>query len=198
MVTTRSSFKGLLAGLLMACAFVQGAVAAEISGVKFDETTTVAGKELVLNGVGMRTKFIIKVYAAGLYLPEKKHSVPDVLKLDGPRRMTLVMMRDISSDDFGQAFMTGLNNNIDNAEKAKYAGQISKFGEMFGAIAGLKKGDVLHLDWIPGSGTQTELNGKKIGEVVPELGYYNAVLRIWLGDKPVDSSLKPALLGAAR
>lgn len=198
MVTTRSGFKGLLAGFLLACAFMQGAAAAEVSGVKFDETTTVAGKELVLNGAGMRTKFIIKVYAAGLYLSEKKSAVPDILKLEGPRRLTLVMVRDISSDDFGQAFMTGLNNNIDNAEKAKYVGQISKFGEMFGAIAGLKKGDVLHLDWIPGSGTQTELNGKKIGEIVPDLGFYNAVLRIWLGDKPADSSLKPALQGIAR
>lgn len=198
MVTTVRGFKGLLAGLLMACAFVQGAVAAEVSGVKFDESVKVAGKDLVLNGAGMRTKFIIKVYAAGLYLPEKRNTVPDVLKLEGPRRLTLVMVRDISSDDFGQAFMTGLNNNIDNNEKARYVGQISKFGEMFGAIAGLKKGDVLHLDWIPGSGTQTELNGKKIGDNVPELGFYNAVLRIWLGDKPADSSLKPALLGVAR
>jgi hypothetical protein len=198
MVTTRLGFKGLLAGFFLACAFIQGATAAEVNGVKFDETTKVAGKDLVLNGAGMRTKFIIKVYAAGLYLPEKKNTVPDILKLEGPRRVTLVMARDISSDDFGQAFMTGLNNNIDNAEKAKYVSQISKFGEMFGAIAGLKKGDVLHLDWIPGSGTQAELNGKKIGELVPDLGFYNAVLRIWIGDKPADSSLKPALLGAAR
>jgi hypothetical protein len=198
MVTTRLGFKGLLAGFFLACAFIQGATAAEVNGVKFDETTKVAGKDLVLNGAGMRTKFIIKVYAAGLYLPEKKNTVPDILKLEGPRRVTLVMARDISSDDFGQAFMTGLNNNIDNAEKAKYVSQISKFGEMFGAIAGLKKGDVLHLDWIPGSGTQAELNGKKIGELIPDLGFYNAVLRIWIGDKPADSSLKPALLGAAR
>jgi hypothetical protein len=198
MVTTRLGFKGLLAGFFLACAFIQGATAAEVNGVKFDETTKVAGKDLVLNGAGMRTKFIIKVYAAGLYLPEKKNAVPDILKLEGPRRVTLVMARDISSDDFGQAFMTGLNNNIDNAEKARYVSQISKFGEMFGAIAGLKKGDVLHLDWIPGSGTQAELNGKKIGELVPDLGFYNAVLRIWIGDKPADSSLKPALLGAAR
>ncbi|MDQ2987969.1 MAG: chalcone isomerase family protein [Pseudomonadota bacterium] len=198
MVTTRSGFKGLLAGFLMACAFVQGASAAEISGVKFDETATVAGKELVLNGVGMRTKFIIKLYAAGLYLPEKKHTVPDVLKLEGPRRLTLVMMRDISSEDLGEAFMNGLNNNIDNNEKTKYVGQISKFGEMFGAIPGVKKGDVLQLNWIPGSGTQTELNGKKIGDVASDQGFYNAVLRIWLGDKPADSSLKPALLGIAR
>jgi len=135
------------------------------------------------------------VYAAGLYLPEKKDSVPDILKMDGPRRMTLVMARDISSDDFGKAFMDGLNDNLDKAEKSKIVSQISKFGEMFAQLEKIKKGDVLHLDWIPGSGTQVELNGKKIGEVVPDLVFYNAVLRIWLGDKPVDRSLKPALLG---
>ncbi len=198
MVTTRLGFKGLLAGLLLACAFVPGAQAADVNGIKLDDTAKVAGKDLVLNGAGMRTRFIIKVYAAGLYLAEKKTTVPDVLKAEGPRRLTLIMARDISSDDFGQNFMTGINNNLDNAEKAKYTSQISKFGEMFGSIPGLKKGDVLHLDWIPGSGTVTELNGKKIGEVVPDLGFYNAVLRIWIGDKPADSSLKPLLLGAAR
>jgi hypothetical protein len=196
--SNKFGFKGLLAGVLLACAFSHGAQAAEISGVKFDDSVKVGGKELKLNGLGMRTKFIIKVYAAGLYLPEKKSTVPEVLKLDGPRRVTLVMMRDISSDDFGSAFMNGLNNNVDNAEKARLVSQISKFGEMFGAIEGLKKGDVLHVDWIPGSGTQCELNGKKIGDIVPDLNFYNAVLRIWLGNKPVDSSLKPALLGDNR
>ena len=191
-------FKTLLAGAVMACAFLQPAAAAEISGVKFDDTVKVAGKDLKLNGVGMRTKFVIKVYAAGLYLPEKKSTVADIMKLEGPRRLTLVMMRDISSDDFGQSFMTGLNNNIDKAEKSRYVSQISKFGEMFTTIEGLKKGDVLHIDWIPGSGTQTELNGKKIGESLPDVNYYNAVLKIWLGDKPADSALKPLLLGEAR
>jgi hypothetical protein len=195
---TKRGFTSLLAGAVLACAFVQGAGAVEVSGVKFDETVKVAGKDLKLNGAGMRTKFVVKVYAAGLYLPEKKNNVPDVLKQEGPRRVTLVMMRDISSDDFGQAFMTGLNNNIDKNEKSKFVSQISKFGEMFGSIEGLKKGDVLHLDWIPGTGTQSELNGKKIGESVPDVNYYNAILRIWLGDKPVDSALKPALLGEAR
>ena len=198
MAKMTSGFNALLAGAVMACAFLQTATAAEISGVKFDETVKLAGKELKLNGVGMRTKFIVKVYAAGLYLPEKKNTVADVMKIEGPRRLTLVMMREISSDDFGQSFMTGLNNNIDKADKSRFVTQISKFGEMFGAIEGLKKGDVLHIDWIPGAGTQCELNGKKIGETLPDVNYYNAVLKIWLGDKPADSALKPALLGEAR
>ncbi len=189
------SFKGLLASAFLAWAFSAPAMAAEISGVKFDETNKVAGKELKLNGYGMRTKFVVKVYAAGLYLAERAKTVPEVLAAEGPRRVTLVMMRDISSDDFGSAFMSGLNNNVDKAEKTKIVGQISKFGEMFAMLDSLKKGDVLHLDWHPGVGTQCELNGKKIGDVMPDIAFYNAVLRIWLGDKPVDSSLKPALLG---
>lgn len=198
MVATRFGLKHWFAGALMAFAVAQGSVAAEVNGVRFEDSTRVAGKELVLNGAGMRTKLIFKVYAAGLYLGEKKNNVADILKQEGPRRVTIVMMRDVSSEDFGEAFMKGINDNIDNAEKTKYAAQIAKFGEMFGAIPGVKKGDVLYLDLIPGAGTQAELNGKKVGEPIPDPGFYNAVLRIWLGNDPVDRSLKTALLGNAR
>lgn len=190
-------FGGLLASVLLACSFANPAAALEVSGIKFDDTAKVAGKELVLNGAGIRTRFMLKVYATGIYLPEKAKTVPEVMKMDGPRRITLVIMRDISSDAFGNAFMSGLNGNLDQADKAKIIPQISKFGEMFATLDGLKKGDVLHLDYTPGSGTQCHINGRKIGEVAPELLFYNAILRIWLGDKPVDSSLKPALLGGA-
>ena len=196
MAITQRTFKHWLAGACLAGACSAGALAAtEVGGVKFNDSVQVAGKELLLNGAGMRTKFIIKVYAAGLYLPEKRHTVADIVKLEGPRRVSLVMMRDISSSDFSEAFMTGLDNNIDRTEKAKFAPQIGKFNDLFGQISGLKKGDVLVLDWIPGSGTQCELNGKKMGEAVPDIHFYHALLRIWLGDKPVDSTLKPQLLG---
>ncbi|TQK05356.1 chalcone isomerase family protein [Herbaspirillum sp. SJZ107] len=174
------------------------AAAVDVSGYRFEDTNKVAGKDLKLNGAGMRTKFVIKVYAAGLYLPEKSKALAEILKQDGPRRITLQMARDVSSEDFGKAFMDGLNDNVDKAEKQKIVAQIGKFGEMFAGVDGLKKGDVLHIDWIPGSGTVCELNGKKLIESVPDVNFYNALLRIWLGDKPVDRSLKPALLGDAR
>ena len=194
-----STIKGMLAGALLAATVVLPAQASvDIHGYKFEDTAKVAGKDLKLNGAGMRTKFVIKVYAAGLYLPEKKTSVADILKQEGPRRVTLQMARDISSDNFGQAFMDGLNENTDKAEKQRIVAQIGKMGELFASVDGLKKGDVLHLDWIPGTGTQCELNGKKLGEPIPDINFYNAILRIWLGDKPVDRSLKPALLGEAR
>jgi hypothetical protein len=199
MMSKRSALKTLLAGAALAFAVsLPAAASVDINGYKFEDTAQVAGKELKLNGAGMRTKFIIKVYAAGLYLPEKKKTVADILKEEGPRRMTLQMARDISSEDFGKAFMDGLNENVDKAEKQRIVSQIGKMGELFASVDGLKKGDVLHLDWIPGTGTQCELNGKKLGGPIPDVNFYNALLRIWLGDKPVDRSLKPALLGEAK
>jgi hypothetical protein len=200
MICKQSGIKSLLAGAALAFAVVLPAAASvDVSGYKFEDTAQVAGKELKLNGAGMRTKFgLVKVYAAGLYVPEKKNNVPDILKQDGPRRVTIQMARDVSSEEFGKAFMEGLNENVDKAEKQRMVSQIGRMGELFATVEGLKKGDVLHLDWIPGTGTQAELNGKKLGGPIPDINFYNAILRIWLGDKPVDRSLKPALLGEAK
>jgi ribosomal protein L9 len=191
--------KGMMAGALLAAAISLPAHATvDVNGYKFEETAKVAGKDLKLNGAGMRTKLVFKVYAAGLYLPEKKTVVADILKQEGPRRVTLQMARDLTSEEFGKAFMDGLNENLDKAEKQKIVAQIGKMGELFASVDAIKKGDVLHLDWIPGTGTQAELNGKKLGEPIPDVNFYNAILRIWLGDKPVDRSLKPALLGETK
>ncbi|WP_426105885.1 chalcone isomerase family protein [Massilia sp. TSP1-1-2] len=189
--------KTLVSGALLAGAFGQSAIAAEVAGIKFADTAKVGGKELQLNGLGVRTKFIVKVYAAGLYLQDKKSTAEEVFAAEGPRRMQLVIMRDISSEDFGNAFMSGINNNLDGKDKTKIVTQISKFGEIFAAVDGLKKGDVLDTDYIPGQGTICILNGKRLGEVTPEVNFNNAVLKIWLGNKPADNALKLKLLAPA-
>jgi hypothetical protein len=192
----RIILKSMALAAFLATGFSLPAFAAtEVAGVKFDDTVTVAGKELKLNGAGIRTKVIFKVYAVGLYLAEKKTTVADVLAVPGPRRVAITMLREVSSEDFGKAFMDGLNANTEKTERTKILPQTMKFGEVFAQIQTLKKGDQLLLDWTPGEGTQCYLNGKKIGELMPDQAFYNAVLRIWLGDKPADTSLKPALLG---
>jgi len=196
--TNTFRFKAMLGAFLLACAATQGALAAEVAGVKYADSMKVASKELQLNGAGVRTKFFVKVYTLGLYLEEKQSTIEDIMKAEGPRRIRITPLRDITSEDFGNAFMSGLNNNLDNKDKSKIVGQISKFGEMFASLDALKKGDVLDLDWIPGSGTQVFINGKRVGDVTPDLMFYNSILKIWLGEKPADSSLKPKLLAAKK
>jgi hypothetical protein len=186
--------KTVIAAALFAAAMGNATASVDVAGVKYEESVPVGGKDLLLNGAGVRTKFIIKVYTAGLYLQAREHTTEGVMKSAGPRRIRLVMLRDVSSDDFGTAFMNGLNNNVSPQDKAKIVAQISKYGEMFAQFDGLKKGDTLDTDWLPGAGAQSYLNGKKVGEVLPDLTFYNAVLRIWLGDKPADDALKTRLL----
>lgn len=40
------------------------------------------------------------------------------------------------------------------------------------------------------------IDGLQKGETVTDYGFIEAVLRIWVGPKPVDSQLKSSLLGA--
>jgi Chalcone isomerase-like len=186
-----------LAVAAAALAWQVPASAVEVAGVKLEDGVKVAGKDLQLNGAGVRTRAVFKVYAMALYLGKKETTTEAVLAAPGPRRMTLSMLREVSGDDFGQAFMTGINANSNKDEKSKIVGQMVKLGEVFVNVGGLKKGDVIHVDWIPDKGTQMELNGKPLGDAFPDVTFYNALLKIWLGDKPADSSLKPLLLGGS-
>lgn len=169
--------------------------AVEVGGVKFNETAKVANQDLKLNGAGIRYKVIFKVYAMGLYLKDKKTTPAEILAAPGAKRIQLVMMRDVSSNEFGEAFMAGIRKNSGKAEKAKLINQFLKFGELFASVPELKKGDVLMNDWIPGSGTHITLNGKVISDVIPDVAFYNVLLKIWLGEYPADAKLKKALLG---
>lgn len=191
----KNQFQRTFCTLILACFALGSAQAMEVSGVKLDDTVRVANQELKLNGAGMRYKAIFKVYVAGLYLAEKKTTVADVLAAPGARRVTIVPMRDLSSEEFGRAFMSGIQKNSDKAEKSKLIMQLQKFGEVFASVPELKKGDVLTVDWLPGSGTIIHINGKKVSDVLPDIAFYNAILKIWLGENPADSRLKPLLLG---
>lgn len=171
------------------------ATAAEVSGVKIEDAIRLGDQEVKLNGVGTRFKAIFKVYVAGLYVNGKKASTADVIAAPGPKRVILVMLRDVGNEEFGQSFMTGIQKNSERAERAKLITPLMKFGEMFASVPVLKKGDVITIDWIPNSGTHIQLNNKKIIDVIPEAAFYNVILKIWLGEQPADAKLKRQLFG---
>ena len=192
---SRLSRRTLVAAGLLAAALPWTAQAVEVAGVNLEPTAKVAGKELKLNGAGIRTRVIVKVYVMGLYLTEKQTTPAGVFESQGPRRFSITMLREVTGEDFGQAFMAGITANTDKAERSKFVNQLGAFGEVFVNVGAMKKGDTLTADWVPGTGMVMAVNGKTVGETLPDVGFYNAVLKIWLGEKPVDTSLKPALLG---
>nr|WP_041297147.1 chalcone isomerase family protein [Janthinobacterium sp. Marseille] len=186
-----------LGGILAICSalfFSPHAAALELAGVKLDDSVRVANQDLRLNGAGIRSKLIFKVYVVALYLPEKKNTTAEVLAAPGARRVSIVMLRDVASDEFAKAFSTGIEQNTEATERAVLAAPIAKFNAMFASVEKLKEGDALQVDWSPGTGMTVQLNGKRLLEPVADAAFYNAVLRIWLGNKPVDDKLKRQLL----
>lgn len=171
------------------------AFAAEVAGVKVDDRIRLESAELVLNGAGLRTKAFFKVYVAGLYLAAKRTSAADVLALPGAKRVTMRMMRDLSAKQLTDALDEGFRDNTPPAEQEPLKGRLAELTAIMGALQSAKEGDVIALDWVPGSGTRVVLNGEPRGKAIAGEDFYRALLRIWLGDNPVSGSLKRALLG---
>jgi Chalcone isomerase-like len=184
-----------LAWVVSALALAPASLAADVAGVKLADTERVANQELKLNGAGIRYRAIFKVYVAALYLGDKKATTPEVIAVPGVKRMTLVMLRDLSSNDLAQAFMTGIQKNSEKAERGKVVNSLLKFGELFSTVPEVKKGDIIYGDWIPGTGAVFQYNGKKLGATINDPLFYAIFLKIWLGDNPVDPKLKRSLLG---
>jgi len=191
-----SVLKQLLAAATVAFAAIgAGAQPVEVEGVKLDPTAQVGGAALVLNGAGVRTRAIFKVYVGGLYVPQKSNSAAALLSQKGPRRLVLTMLRNVDADSFAGPLNDGLKNNHSEAQLAGFKAQIDAMNAALKAVNEAKKGDVLHFEYLPDSGTRITVNGQPKGAPIPGEDFYAAMLRIWLGDKPADGDLKKGLLG---
>ncbi|MFN7856200.1 MAG: chalcone isomerase family protein [Acidovorax sp.] len=184
----------LLAG---ACLLTTGALAQAITvaDVKYPETLKMADASLQLNGAGVRYKAIFKVYAAGLYLEKRAATPPEVMALKGPKRISITMLREIDSAEMGKLFSRGMEDNTDRATFSRLTPSVQRMGQLFSDLKKLAEGDQIVIDWLPGTGTLVTVKGKPQGEPFTEPEFFNALLGIWLGQAPVDSKLKDALLG---
>ena len=193
--------KNIIAPLLTIAAFVSfatfvpiAAQAADVGGVKVDDKATVGGQELMLNGAGVRTRLLFKVYVGALYVPQKTTSVADVVGKNQARRMTLILQRDVSADQLLEALRAGLAENNSQADLDRIKGQVNEFYAIFKTVGEAKAGQVIHIDYTPAEGTRILLDGAAKGTIAGE-PFNKALLMTWLGDRPVQESLKKAMLG---
>ncbi len=170
----------------------------EVGNVKYESAVDLAGQKLQLNGAGIRYKFVVKVYTAGLYLTTKAGTTAEVLSAPGPKRIHISMLRDIDGNELGKLFAKGMEDNALREEFVKSINGVLKLSEIFASRKQLNNGDNFSVDYVPGLGSTVLLNGKAIGETIKEPEFFSALLRIWLGDKPADSGLKDALLGVKK
>ncbi len=176
------------AGLLLA-----GPVtAAEVGGVKLDDRASVGGAALVLNGAGIRSRLMFKVYVGALYLPAKSADLQAVLA-HGTRRVQMSLLRNVGADDLVGALVDGIKANHDPAQVAALQPQTDQLVTIMKGIGEAKTGDVVTLDLVDGQ-TLVGHNGRALGAIAGA-AFNDALMRIWLGDKPAQADLKKAMLG---
>ena len=181
-----------LVTMLVGLALAAGVHAVEVAGVALPDKANVGGQDLLLNGAGVRSRMVFKVYVGSLYVPAKTKTAADVYA-KAPRRVQLNMLRDVTSDQMVDALTEGLNQANSAAEAGAVKAQMAELAAILKSIGQLKEGNVLAFDFVDG-GTRVSLNGQAKGTIAGD-AFNKALFNAWLGDKPVQDDLKKAMLG---
>ena len=176
-----------LAGLFLAA---RPALARELAGVALPDTLTAGGKELKLNGLGLRKKAIFKVYVGGLYLEAPSKDAAAILGADQARAVRMHFLRDLKKTQLTEAFQEGFEANA----KEKAATQKASIDRMLSLVPDVKEGETMTFTYVPGTGTSLRHGEKELG-VFEGKDFADALFSIWLGPKPPSEDLKRGMLG---
>ena len=165
-----------------------------VEGIEVPAQVTQAGnyQKLLLNGAGVRTKFVFSIYVGALYLAEKKTRLSDILANTGPNRVSMhFLYAEVSKEKLTSGWNEGFEENNTEPQMKQLRGRLNDFNKLFKTVV---KGDVIILDYLPGKGTSVSINNHVQG-TIPGHDFNQALLKVWLGEEPADSDLKDAMLG---
>jgi len=176
------------------------AQAVRYEGQDFPDSLSLGGSTLTLNGTGKRQVAIYPLYLAALYLPQKAGAPDAIYSQTGPKRLemriVIPLVKDVSTQEFVKAITKGVNRNSTEAEKAAVAERVKQFNAAIAEVGRVKKGDLLHIDYLPAQGgTILSVNGKVWGQPIEGQDFYTAFLKVFLGDNNSDARLRAGLLG---
>lgn len=162
-------------------------LAKEAGGINMPDTLAAGKDTLVLNGVGVRTKFFIKAYAGGLYLKKKSSDAHAIMSADEPMAIRLhITSSMITSGKMKDATLEGFENST-NGNLTPYKKQIDTFIAVF--ADSIKINDRYDMIYIPGEGTKVYKNGT-LKSTAQGLDFKKVLFGIWIGDKLADGNLK--------
>jgi hypothetical protein len=166
----------------------------EIDGFDVPDSVTVQGSSdaLVLNGAGMRKKFFMDIYVGTLYLAEKNSDEYAIFSDSGPAVVDMhIVYSEIGKDKIIDGWNDGLQANIGREELELLGPSLEEFNKLFKSV---HKGDVIRIAYLPDKGTEVRINGEWRG-MVEGNDFFRALLKVWLGSRPISKSLKQEMLG---
>jgi len=179
--------------LLLLISFTQLDAQLTVSGVTLPATWKAGNNTLVLNGGGVRVKFFMDIYVAGLYVTTKGTNGDAIAKANEPTAVKIHIVSGMAtSDRMKDAIAEGFKKST-GGNTAPLQARIDKFVKLF-SLEPIVKGDVFDNVYIPGVGLQVSKNGKLL-DTIDGLDFKTALWGIWLGADPADKNLKAGMLG---
>jgi hypothetical protein len=167
------------------------ALAKKAGGVDFPDAVEVGGEKLTLNGAGVRKRFVVSVYAGGLYVAKRSSDPQAIIGADAPKRVRMVFLRDVKKSQIMDAYREGFEKN---SAGPGLKDLLAKLQTIAPAVPNLKEGAEMFVTYVPGEGTTVAATGG--GKTTVEgKEFADAMFRNWLGPEPADEGLKKALLG---
>jgi hypothetical protein len=150
--------------------------------------------ELKLNGAAMRILYgVVDTYIGKLYVEHPITDADQLIQADEYKRMVFqVVMKRISGRRIAKAMYDALQLNVSREEGRLLEDRLQLLVTMFDSS--LKRGEESYLEWVPSQGSRIVLNGVVKG-IIPGKDFYDAILRIWIGENPVGSTFKRQVLG---
>lgn len=166
----------------------------EVAGVTLNRTLPMDGQTLILNGAGLRSLLMVKVYVAALYLPQTSRHAEDILKRGGPLCIELVMKRSVGADTILDNFHGTLRDNVSVEVWRSLEPAIAELDAAIHNVKQTREGDRLRLEFMAGGDTRIFFNQQLLKTIVGG-GLAVAMPLIWLGRKPAQESVKKGMLG---
>lgn len=178
--------------LLFAMVTISSSAQTMAAGVSLPNSVTFEGEKLTLNGVGVREKFWMDMYAGALYLDKKNADANGIINGNQPMAIKLhIVSKLITSDKMIEAVNEGFVNAT-NGKTAGIASEIKQFKSYFSEE--IKKDDIFDMVYLPKEGVKVYKNNKLQG-TIKGMEFKRALFGIWLSKKPADKDLKEAMLG---
>ena len=165
----------------------------EISGVTFPPAIKAKETSMHFNGCGLREKYTLDLYVAGLYLTESSKDAKKIINENNPQAIKIVIISSkVTRDKFNESVKEGFENATEGkATKEEIAEFKSFFADPF------KIDDEIVIIYKPGNGVAVIINNEMKGVMKGSelIEFKKALFAIWLGGKPASEKLKKGMLG---
>ena len=149
---------------------------------------------LVLNGSGLRSRLFIDLYVGSLYLPHFGSDASKIIQSNEPMAIRLSIVSSlITGEKLRDATLEGFRHAVEDTSALDE--RIVKFLRAFSEP--VEVGDQFQLYWHPATGLLVVERNEEVVEQIEGLDFKQALFAIWLGENPVQGSLKDEMLGIA-